>query len=72
MKGKLLPASGFGRNQKEIIMKYLTSLPEGKFENILKKYRMTGLYVNRDLYGNFMNKTEVKATCNWQHETVID
>ena len=55
----LLPATGFSQNQEEILKKYFTSLPEGKTENILRKYRMTAVYTNRDLYGNFMNKVQV-------------
>jgi hypothetical protein len=57
--GILCPESGFGQNQKEIIKRFPACLPSGKPENILRKYRMTAVYINRDLYGNFMNKSSV-------------
>jgi hypothetical protein len=51
-----IPASGYGQNQKAVVKKYLTKLPSGKPENIMSKYRMTAIYTNMDLYGNFTNK----------------
>jgi hypothetical protein len=51
-----IPASGYGQNQKAVVKKYLTKLPSGKPEYIMSKYRMTAIYTNMDLYGNFTNK----------------
>jgi hypothetical protein len=43
--------------------KYLKVLPKtsGKATNVLLKYRMTAVYTNRDLYGNFMDKQKVSG-----------
>jgi hypothetical protein len=49
----------YGQDQKEFTRKYLTALPSGKPESILQKYRMTAVYINRDLYGKFLTKTKV-------------
>jgi hypothetical protein len=49
----------YGQNEKLIIKKYLTKLPTGQVSNSLQKYRMTAVYTNRDLYGNFTGKTKV-------------
>jgi hypothetical protein len=57
--GIIFPSSGFSQNQKVIIKKFPGSLPSGKPEDILRKYRMTAVYTNRDLYGKFMSKTQV-------------
>ena len=45
------------------IGKYLEVLPitSGKVGNDLLKYRMTAVYTNRDLYGNFMHKQKVSG-----------
>jgi hypothetical protein len=59
LSGILVPAISFGQSTKAVIEKYLTELPSGKPENIMSKYRMTAVYTNRDLYGKFMNKTQV-------------
>ena len=59
LSGILAPALSSGQNPKAVIEKYLTGLPSGKPENNISKYRMTAIYINRDLYGKFMNKTQV-------------
>lgn len=55
----LAPCKGYGQDDKAVINKFLTSLPEIRTENILRKYRMTTFHINRDLYGNFMSKTRI-------------
>lgn len=52
-----------GQSDKKFIAKYLNTLPEasGKKSNDLMKYRMTAVYTNRDLYGNFTSKTKVSG-----------
>lgn len=59
--GILIPVMSFGQCQKNIMKKYLTRLPSGNLANngILQKYRMTSVYTNLDLYGNFTGKTRV-------------
>jgi len=59
LSGMLIPALCYGQDKEAVIENYLTSLPGGKPENILSKYRMTAVYTNRDLYGKFMNKMQV-------------
>lgn len=41
--------------------KYFEKLPSGepKNEGSLQTYRMTAIYLNRDLYGNFTGKSKV-------------
>jgi hypothetical protein len=50
-----------GQNEKRLAAKYLKALPavSVKKNNGLQKYRMTAVYTNRDLYGNFTSKTKV-------------
>ena len=59
--GIFSPYYCMGQNQKAIVNKYLTKLPLGKPEDdgILQKYRMTAVYRNMDIYGNFTDKTNV-------------
>jgi hypothetical protein len=59
LSGILTPAVCHSQTQKAITKKYLTSLPSGRPENILSSYRMTAVYINRDLYGKFIDKTQV-------------
>ena len=56
LSGIVIPAPGFSQNHKAVIKRYLTNLPSGKPENKTGKYRMTAVYTNMDLYGNFTNK----------------
>jgi hypothetical protein len=61
--GIVTPANCYGQSQKAIINKYLKELPRGKAENHgqLQKYRMTAIYTNRDLYGNFTGKQKISG-----------
>jgi len=61
--GVFKPAVCFGQNQKALINKYLKELPKGEALNdgLPQKYRMTAIYTNRDLYGNFTSKTKVSG-----------
>jgi hypothetical protein len=56
LSGIVIPAPGYSQNHKAVIKRYLTNLPSGKPENKTAKYRMTAVYTNLDLYGNFTNK----------------
>jgi hypothetical protein len=55
----ITPTVSNGQNEKTVIKKYLTSFPSGPVSNSLQKYRMTAVYTNRDLYGNFTGKTKI-------------
>lgn len=59
--GILVPATIYCQNQKSVIKKYLKELSPGRPANdgTLLKYRMTAVYTNMDLYGNFTGKTKV-------------
>jgi hypothetical protein len=61
----IIPGFLNGQNQKTIIKKYLTELPPSVLKNDLRKYRMTAVYTNRDLYGNFTGKTKVSGDYTW-------
>jgi hypothetical protein len=50
-----------GQNMKKLQEKYLTTLPSFPVTNQIQKYRMTAVYTNRDLYGNFTAKTKVSG-----------
>jgi hypothetical protein len=54
-----VPKVSNGQSEKSIIKKYLSELPSVKVGNTLAKYRMTAVYTNRDLYGNFMDKKKI-------------
>jgi hypothetical protein len=54
-----LPLIAYGQSEKAVIKKYLTKLPSAPVSKTLQKYRMTAVYINRDLYGNFTGKTQV-------------
>jgi hypothetical protein len=56
LSGIVIPAPCYSQNQRAIMNKYLTKLPSGKPENKMCKYRMTAVYTNLDLYGNFTSK----------------
>ena len=55
----IVPSVSNGQGEKEIIDKYLRKLPAVPVINAIQKYRMTAVYTNRDLYGNFMDKTKI-------------
>jgi hypothetical protein len=61
------PLKVSAQNQKAVVNKYMQKLPHGKpvFDGMPQKYRMTAVYTNRDLYGNFTGKTKVSGdyTC---------
>jgi hypothetical protein len=61
--GIFVPANCFGQSQKTVINKYLKELPHGKAQNDgkLHKYRMTAIYTNMDLYGNFTDKQRISG-----------
>jgi hypothetical protein len=55
----IVPFVANGQSEKSVIKKYLKELSAGPVSNSLQKYRMTAVYTNRDLYGNFIDKTKV-------------
>lgn len=57
----LLPMMMNAQNIKSFVKKYLTELPSIPMNNSLKRYRMTAIYTNRDLYGNFTGKMRVQG-----------
>jgi len=61
--GMILPLNISGQNLKTFEKKYLKELPHGKPSDAdaPQRYRMTAVYVNRDLYGNFTGKTKVSG-----------
>jgi len=64
----MVPGFLNGQNQKTTIKKYLTELPSSAVKTSLQKYRMTAVYTNRDLYGNFTGKTKVSGDYTWGME----
>ena len=61
----ILSTVGNGQSNKKVEKKYFKKLPELQKNNALQKYRMTAVYINRDLYGKFTGKTMVSGdyTC---------
>lgn len=57
----LAPSITNGQSEKAVIKKYLSELQDVKRSNDLQRYRMTAIYTNRDLYGNFTGKTRVSG-----------
>jgi hypothetical protein len=55
----IVPSVSKSQSEKAVIKKYLRELTTVPVSNILQKYRMTAVYINRDLYGNFTGKTKV-------------
>ena len=55
----IFPSSAKGQSETTVIKKYLTELPSGPVSKAITKYRMTAIYTNRDLYGNFTGKIKV-------------
>lgn len=55
------PAVSKGQSDKAFIKKYLNELPSVQLSNAIQKYRMTAVYTNRDLYGNFTGKQKVSG-----------
>ncbi len=64
------PATVQGQKQKNVLKKYLQELPSGSpaKDGNLQKYRMTAIYINRDLYGNFTGKQKISGeyTCGYK------
>jgi hypothetical protein len=57
----IVPSVSNGQSENELISKYLSKLPAVPVSNALQKLRMTAVYTNRDLYGNFIDKTKVSG-----------
>lgn len=55
----ILPSVLQGQTKNAFIQKYLTKLPGFSVSNTPQMYRMTAVYTNRDLYGNFTGKIKV-------------
>lgn len=53
----------YGQSERAVINRYLKELSKGEPVNddIIQKYRMTAVYTNRDLYGNFTGKQKVSG-----------
>jgi len=68
----VFPAPTNAQNQKSIVRNYMTQLPHGKpdFREGPQKYRITAIYTNRDLYGNFTGKTKISGdyTCGFENQ----
>lgn len=71
--GFVSPETGYGQKQKNVLNKYLKALPAGSPANDgnVQKYRMTAIYLNRDLYGRFSGKTKITGdyTCGYKDGT---
>lgn len=48
-----------GQSEKAVVKRFLSELPDVPISKLPQKYRMTAVYVNRDLHGNFTSKTRV-------------
>ena len=57
----IVPSVLYGQSDKVFLKKYLTELPKVAVSSKLQKYRMTAVYTNRDLYGNFTGKQKVSG-----------
>ncbi len=57
----IVPSVSKGQSEKKFINKYLSELPAVPVSSSLQKYRMTAVYINRDLYGNFIDKTKISG-----------
>lgn len=55
----IVPSVSKGQSEKAVIKKYFRELPAVPVSITLQKYRMTAVYTNRDLYGNFTGKQKV-------------
>jgi hypothetical protein len=55
------PSVSKGQTGKAFIKKYLSEIPAVPASNALQKYRMTAVYTNMDLSGNFTSKTKVSG-----------
>jgi hypothetical protein len=68
-----VPSVSNGQKKKASVKEYLQKPPAAMKNNFLLKYRMTAVYTNRDLYGNFMGKIKVSGeyTRGLENGTVI-
>ena len=57
----LLPSIVNGQSDKAVTKRFLSELPKIRMSKTIQKYRMTAVYTNRDLYGNFTGKTMVSG-----------
>jgi hypothetical protein len=57
----LIPVIVTGQEKKALKKKYLSELLPGIISNEQARYRMTAVYTDRDLYGNFTGKRQVKG-----------
>ena len=57
----IVPLVSNGQSEITFIKKYLSELPSVNVSNTLTKYRMTAVYTNRDLYGNFMDNKKISG-----------
>jgi hypothetical protein len=55
----IVPSISNGQSEKAVIKKYLMKLATVPVSNTLHKYRITAVYTNMDLYGNFSGKIKV-------------
>lgn len=53
------PLLTIGQNKKAFVKEYFQKINIKSIDEGIQKYRMTAVYTNRDLYGNFMDKTKV-------------
>jgi len=53
------PFVSWGQSEKEVVKKYLQKLPNFQISHTIQKYRMTAVYTNLDLYGNFTGKIKI-------------
>ena len=61
----ITPTRANAQDEGKAINTYLTELPRVMHVDTLQKYRMTAIYTNRDLYGNFTDK--IKITGDYTH-----
>jgi hypothetical protein len=68
----LSPTMIKAQSEKDFVQKYLNELPDIKVDTRLLRYKMTAFYINRDLVGNFMDKTLVTGnyTCGLPGDSV--
>ncbi len=66
--------SSSGQSADAVIKRYLTVLASVPVSKSMQKYRMTAIYTNRDLYGNFTGKIKISGdytrrlkgdSCRW-------
>ncbi len=69
----LLSQPAFCQNEEQVIKTLLQKLPQFTAGHELHKYKMTTVYINRDLYGNFTGKTKVTGeyTCGLNNDNVL-